>query len=255
MPITGKVALVSGAERGIGRAIAQMLVREGIAIGLNALNQESADAATAEIVQMGGRAVAVAGDVSDQDAVDALVNTVVRALGPIDILVNNAAAPAEIMPFERTTQREQDAELVTLIGTLNCTRSVLTSMIERRWGRIVNISSVAGRHGQPGRAVYSAANAGIDALSQALAFEVGRYGITVNAIAPGAPDTPRFRARSPEVREAHRRMIALPDLGEPEDVASCVLALIDDRLSYVNGAVIDVDGGFAGYEPWHLYEE
>lgn len=173
-----------------------------------------------------------------------------KEFGSVDILVNNAAALGEIIPFEKTTLKEQNNELITLIGTFNCTRAILASMIERRIGRIINISSIAGRHGMPGRAVYSASNGGIDLFTKSLAHEVVQYGITVNSISPGATESPRFKARSKQVRDAHQRMIAIPRFGEPEDIANMVLFLADERSSYVNGAIIDVDGGFSRYEPF-----
>lgn len=171
---------------------------------MNALHGESAHGACLELTDAGHKACAVAADVSDEGAVQEMVRRVAREMGPIDILVNNAAAPAKILPFAATTRETQSQELVTLLGVFHCTRHVLGSMIERKQGRIINISSVAGRHGQPGRAVYSAANAGIDVFTKALAAEIGQYGITVNSISPGATESPRFRARSEKVRNAHR---------------------------------------------------
>ena len=250
MTFIGKVAFVSGAGRGIGRAIARALAAEGIKVGVNALHQESAAATTKEIIDAGGQAIALPADVAGQDGVNRIVAKLVQAFGPVDILVNNAAAPAEFIPFEKTTIKDQENELVTLIGTFNCTRSVLPSMIERRNGRIINISSVGGRYGAPGRAIYCAANGGIDSFTKALAHEVGQYGITVNSISPGATESPRFKARSKEMRDAHQRMIAIPRFGEPEDVANAVLFFVKEESSYITGAILDVDGGFSGYEPY-----
>ncbi len=250
MTFVGEVALVSGAGRGIGKAIAKALAAEGIKVGVNALHEESAAATTKEIMDAGGQATAIPADVSDQDRVNMMVAKLVGTFGPTDILVNNAAAPAETIPFEKTTIKEQENELVTLIGTFNCTRSVLSSMIERRNGRIINISSVVGRYGMPGRAVYCAANAGIDSFTKSLAHEVGQYGITVNSISPGATESPRFKARSKEVRDAHLHMIAIPRFGEPEEVANAVLFFVKKESSYITGAILDGDGGFSGYEPY-----
>jgi NAD(P)-dependent dehydrogenase (short-subunit alcohol dehydrogenase family) len=251
MALVGKVALVSGAGKGIGKAIANALAANGIKVGVNALHEESAAAATKEIIDAGGQAMALTGDVSEQKMVEVMVSKLVETFGPVDILVNNAAAPAEIMPFEKTTMKEQRDELVTLMGTLNCTRAVLPSMIARRMGRIINISSIAGCHGMPGRAIYSAANGGIDSFTKALAHEVGQYGITVNSISPGATESPRFRARSKEVRDAHQRMIAIPRFAEPEDMANAVLFFAQEESSYITGAILDTDGGFSGYVPFH----
>ncbi len=249
--IVGEVALVTGAGKGIGKAIAVALAARGVAVGVNALHEESAAGATQEIIDAGGKAIAIAADVSDQDSVSSAVAKLVEAFGPVHILVNNAAAPSQMVPFEETTLEVQENDLVTLVGTFNCTRAVIQSMIDRRTGRIVNISSIAGRYGQTSRAIYSAANAGIDMFTRTLATEVGRHGITVNSVSPGATESPRFKARSREIRDAHARMIAIPRFGEPEDVANAVLFFVDEASSYITGAILDVDGGFRGYEPFH----
>lgn len=250
MKLMGEVALVTGAGKGIGKAIAKMLAEHGCAVAVNALHEESAAGACKELTDAGYRACAIAADVSDEAAVGEMVKRAAGELGPIDILVNNAAAPAEFVRFVDTTGEIQRQEMVTLVGVFNCTRHVLRSMIDRKRGRIINISSGSGRHGQPGRAVYSAANAGIDTFTKALCMEVGQYGITVNSISPGAIESPRFQARSEEIREAHRRVIALDRFGEPEEIAQMVLFLAGDQAAYITGAVIDVDGGFAGHMPF-----
>ena len=252
MKLMGEVALVTGAGKGIGRAIAQALAGSSAAVAVNALHEESAQAACEELIGAGHTACAVAADVSDQDAVRRMVERATSELGPIDILVNNAAAPAEFVPFADTTGETQRQEMVTLIGTLNCTRCVLGGMIERGRGRIINISSISGRYGTPGRAIYSAANAGIDVFTRSLAAEVGRHGITVNSVSPGATESPRFRARSEEIRREHRRMIALDRFAEPEEIAQAVLFLASDQANYITAAVLDVDGGFAGWRPFKI---
>jgi len=250
MAFVGKVALVTGAGKGIGEAIAKALAAEKIKVGVNALHAETAAVVTKEIIDAGGEAIAVPGNVAEQNAVNTIVSELVKAFGPVDILVNNAAAMAEMIPFEKTTTKEQEDELVTLIGAFNSTRSVLPSMIERRNGRIINISSVSGRYGMPGRAIYSAAKAGINIFTKALAHEVGQYSITVNSISPGATLTPRFQSRSKEVHDAARRMISIPRFAEPEEIAHAVLFFLKEESSYITGAVLDIDGGFGGYEPY-----
>jgi len=245
----GETALVTGAGKGIGKAIARALAGRGAAVAVNALHEESAQGACQELIEAGYKACAVPADVDDETAVREMVARAVGELGPIDILVNNAAAPAEFVPFADTTSEIQRQELVTLTGVLHCTRHVIGSMIERKCGRIINISSISGRRGQPGRAIYSAANAGIELFTKALAAEVGQYGITANSVCPGATESPRFRARSEEVRKEHRLMIALDRFAEPEEIAQAVLFLASDQANYVTGAVIDVDGGYGGNRP------
>ena len=251
MKITGQTALVTGSGKGIGRAIAKLLARNGVKIVVNALHEESADGAAREITEEGYSAIALAADVSDQQAVNHMVDEAERHWGrSIDILVNNAAAAANFIPFGETTLEIQRDELVTLLGVFNCTRAVLPGMVKAGCGRIINISSISGTHGTPGRAIYSAANAGIEMFSRALAMEVGQLGITVNCVNPGATESPRFKARTEELRRRHRDAIALDRFAEPEDVAKAVLFLASDMANYITSAVIGVDGGFAGYPPF-----
>ena len=250
MALAGKVALVTGAGRGIGQAIAEVLAGHGAAVAVNDIDGESAAQTCGQLVDAGGRAMAVCADVAEQDAVNTMVDQVEAEFGPIDLLVNNAAAPAEIIPFHETTPRTQHEELVTFLGVLHCTRRVLPGMITARRGRVINISSGAGQHGLPGRAVYSGANAGIEAFSKAVSAEVGQYGVTVNCVSPGAIESPRFKARSKAVRSAQGRAISLGRFGEPAEIAQAVLFLAGDGSAYISGAVIDVDGGFRGHLPW-----
>ena len=250
MELTGKVALVTGAGRGIGQAIAELLAQHGAQVAVNDVHAESAEQTCRQLADAGRRAVAVPADVADQDAVNAMVARVAAELGPVDLLVNNAAALAEFCPFQETTPQIQHEELVTFLGVLHCTRSVLPGMIAARRGRVISISSVACRQGLPGRAVYSGANAGIEAFSKALSAEVGQYGITVNCISPGAIESPRFKARSQEIRAAQRQIISLERFGEPAEIAQAVLFFASDMSDYVTGAVLDVDGGFRSHLPW-----
>ena len=186
---------------------------------------------------------------ADSDVVEKMVRETAASLGPIDILVNNAAASAEPVTFADCSLEEMQRELVTLLGTLYCTRYACPGMIHHQSGRIINISSIAGRHAMPTRAAYSAANAGIESFTRTMAKELGVHGITVNAVSPGTTETPRFRSRTKEVREGAARSIALHRFAEPEDIAHAVLFLASDRAGYINGAVIDVDGGFSGFPP------
>jgi NAD(P)-dependent dehydrogenase (short-subunit alcohol dehydrogenase family) len=244
-----EVALVTGAGQGIGESIAKLLAAEGMKVGVNALHEESAAKVTKEIEDSGGKAIALPGDVADQLIVDAIVGKLVKSFGPVDVLVNNAAALTEFKPFVNTTVRDQEDDLTTLLGTFNCTRSVLPSMIDRRNGRIISISSTSGYYATPGRIVYCAAKAGINMFTKTLAREVGQYGINVNVVSPGATLTPRFKSRSSEIKDEVKRTIALRRFAEPTDIANAVLFLLKDEASYITGTVLDVDGGFTGFRP------
>ena len=249
MSIAGQVALVTGAGQGIGCAIARALAAAGAHIAVNDIREDSAQRTCRELVDQGYKAVAVVADVAADEAVRRMVGDVTEQLGPIGILVNNAAAAAELQPFAQSSVEEQNQELAKLHGTLHCTRHVCPEMIRREQGSIINVSSIAGRHAMPLRAVYSAANAGIEAFTRTLAKELGPHGIRVNAVSPGATESPRFRARNQEVRENIAKAIALRCFAEPEDIAAAVVFLAGEQARYINGAVIDVDGGFGGFLP------
>ena len=249
MRVVGRVALVTGAGQGIGHAIAHALAGAEVEVAVNALHRESAERTCRELSDQGVRAIAVPADVADPKAVEQMVRETAASLGPIDILVNNAAASAEPVPFADCSLEEMHRELVTLLGTLYCTRYACPGMIHHQSGRIINISSIAGRHAMPTRAAYSAANAGIESFTRTMAKELGAHGITVNAVSPGATETPRFRNRAEEVRESIAKGIGLHQFAEPEDIAHAVLFLASDQAGYINGAVIDVDGGFSGFPP------
>lgn len=242
--LDGQVALVTGAGKGIGRAIAIGLAREGAKVVVNALHQSSAENTCKELLSEGYEAMAVIADVGNNKVVEEMVSQVLDRFKRIDILVNNAAAPAEIILFKDTTKSDRDNEMVTLEGVFNCTRAVVETMIAQGSGRIINISSVGGRMGDVGRAVYSAAKAGMDIFTKALAKELGQYNITVNSVSPGAIESPRFKARSEAIREAHLKLIALGRFGEPEEVADLVVFLASKKAGYITGAVIPIDGGF-----------
>ena len=249
MKLAGEVALVTGSGRGIGNAIAELLARHGAKVAINDVNRESAEAACRTLADAGFSAIAVPGDVNDPEAVDQVVRQTLARFGRLDILVNNAAAPNEAIPFESSTLEIQGHELTTLMGVLHCTRSVLPTMIENRGGRIISITSISGRFGEPGRAIYSGAKAGIERFSQAVSAEVGRYGITVNCVRPGPTESARFKARTQEFREERRESVSLARFVEPEEVAQAVLFLAGDMANAVTGTVIDVDAGFGGFKP------
>ncbi len=248
MPITldlmGKVALVTGAGRGIGRATALKLGEAGAKV---AVNYNSSEAAAQEVVEAitgaGGEAIAIKADVSKADEVDAMVSGLVKDWGKIDILVNNAGITRDNLMM-RMSQAEWDAVMDTnLRSAYFCTRAVLRPMLRNRWGRIISIASVVGLTGNAGQANYAAAKAGIIGFTKSIAREVGGRNITANAIAPGFIETD-ITASLPDTLKAEMlKTIPAERYGQPNDVANTIVFLASDMASYVNGQVVNVDGG------------
>lgn len=242
--LTGKTAIVTGAGSGIGAAIAIRLGLEGVNLVVSDINLESAETTAEQMRRGAGKALAVRADVVEWTEVNEMVERTVASFGGVDILVNNAglARDARI-----TKMSEQDWDIVldvVLKGAFQCTRAVLPHMNERKWGRIVNISSRA-HLGNPGQANYSAAKAGIIGFTRAMALEAGRNFITVNAVAPGMIDTPFVRGHPQfeKIRDNTVKTTPIPRIGEAEDVADAVAFLASERASYITGDVLHVTGG------------
>ncbi|MCX8071552.1 MAG: 3-oxoacyl-[acyl-carrier-protein] reductase [Candidatus Binatia bacterium] len=242
--LAGQVALVTGGSRGIGRAIATRLARAGARVVVNYLqNQEAALATVQAISAEGGEAEAIAFDVSDAQAVQGAVKEVVGRHGRIDILVNNAGGTSDQLLL-RLNEEEWDRVLrVNLTGTFLCTKAVLRSMLRSRYGRIVNISSVAGHLGNIGQTAYSAAKAGIEGFSRSLAREVATRNITVNVVAPGFIATEMVDRLPEELKQVYLQLIPMERWGKPEEVAETVLFLVQPAAAYITGQVIGVNGG------------
>lgn len=242
--LSGKVALVTGAGRGIGRACALKLGEAGakVAVNYNASEQAAQEVADA-ITGTGGEARTIKADVSKADEVDSLVNGLIKDWGRVDILVNNAGITRDNLMM-RMSQDEWDAVLDTNLRSAYFTsRAVLRTMLRNRWGRIINLSSVVGLTGNAGQANYAAAKAGLIGFTKSLAKEVGSRNITANAVAPGFIETD-ITAGLPEALKAEMlKVIPAERYGKPEDVANVVLFLASDLSAYVTGQVVNADGG------------
>ncbi|MEC0229326.1 3-oxoacyl-[acyl-carrier-protein] reductase [Paenibacillus alba] len=242
--LTGKVALVTGASRGIGRAIALHLAEHGADVAVNYAGSEAAAGeVVAAIEAMGRKAVKLRADVSSFQEADDLVKQTLEIFGKIDILVNNAGITRDNL-IMRMKEEEFDQVIATnLKGVFNCVKAVTRPMMKQRFGRIINISSVVGVLGNPGQANYVAAKAGVIGLTKATARELSSRGITVNAVAPGFIETDMTDKLSAEMREHMLKQIPLERLGQPEEIAKVVRFLASDDASYMTGQTLHVDGG------------
>ncbi|MGH2953305.1 MAG: 3-oxoacyl-ACP reductase FabG [Solirubrobacterales bacterium] len=233
-------ALVTGASRGIGAAVARRLSGQGWPIAVNyRSDRDGAERVAAEIDSGGGRALAIRADVAHPAAAEALVTAAEDALGPVLVLVNNAGLTADALSL-RLCDDDWDRVLETnLSGAFRITRRALGGMIRKRFGRIVNVSSVVGHRANPGQANYAASKAGLVAFTKTVAVEVARRGVTVNAIAPGLIETELTAGVTNGLADA----IPARRAGSPEEVAACIGFLASPEASYVTGATLTVDGG------------
>lgn len=243
MTLQGKVAIVTGGTRGIGRAVAVALAREGAAVTLCARDLTQAEKVAADLRTSGAQVLAVKADVAQASEVEEMVKACLEHFERVDILVNNAGITRDSLLLKMKDEDWEAVLNVNLRGTFYCTRAALRPMIKQRAGRIINITSVVGVMGNPGQANYVASKAGIIGLTKAVAKEVVSRGITVNAVAPGFIETDMTGSLSPELKAQMLTQIPLGRFGTPEEVASAVLFLASDRAAYITGQVLHVNGG------------
>ncbi len=240
--LTGKVAVVTGASRGIGRAISEALARQGALVAMTDVLGDAAVQSAHEIVASGFKAEGYTMDVTSAEGVQATVASIVERHGRIDILVNNAGIVRDMVAL-RLKREDWDLVLkVNLTGTFTCTQAVLRTMMRQHGGRIISISSVVGQMGNAGQSNYAASKAGIIGFSKSMARELAVRGITVNVVAPGLIDTDMTRGLPENVRNEWASMVPLGRLGTAEDVASAVCFLATDEASYISGQVLAVNG-------------
>ncbi len=246
LTLEGRVAVVTGSSRGIGRAIALELANRSASVVVNyRSSHEAADEVVQQIQSNGGKAVAFQADVSHIDQAQALVQTAVSELGGLDILVNNAGIIRDTL-IMMMSEDDWDAVIDTnLKSTFNCSKAAVRHMMRQRSGRIINITSVAGRMGNPGQTNYSASKAGQIGFTKALAREVASRNITVNAVAPGFVDTDILAETPESAIEAILNITPLGRIGRPEEIAFAVAFLASDQAAYITGQVLGVDGGVA----------
>lgn len=239
--IKGKVALVTGAARNLGKADAQVLAAEGCGVAVLDVNGEGAVETAKEIVDQGGTARGYACDIADRSQVASVVTQVAKDLGPVDICVNNASIIFTVSQLKDMNDEDWDLNMnVNVTGTYNVTKAVFAGMRERKWGRIVCMSSIAGLMGGFGQTAYSTTKMGVVGFARSVALEGARYNVTSNVIAPGiiAP-----MARFSPMYERIAKRVAMQHEGEPEDIAHAIVFLCSERARYITGAVLTVTGG------------
>ena len=243
MDLSGRVALVTGGGRGIGRAIALKLAEVGTTVVVSDIDEVSASSAAGEIKAMKGRSLAVMADVSSSSDVVKMMEAAQAAYDKVDILVNNAGITRDQLLMRMSDEDWDNVLSINLKSVFLCTKVVLRQMVKQRWGRIISLSSIVGIKGNAGQANYASAKAGIIGFTRSIAKEVASRGITVNAIAPGFIDTDMTQSLEENMRQELKRQIPIGNFGSPRDVAEAVAFLASEEARYITGQVLSVDGG------------
>ena len=241
--LNGKIALVTGASQGIGRACALELAKSGATVALAARNEAKLAEVAAEIAAAGGQAAAFALDVASEESIKNGATAVLDRFGKVEILVNNAGITRDVLMMRMKRNDWDDVLGTNLTGTFLLTQALLRQMTKNRWGRIVNITSVVGRTGQEGQVNYAASKAGLIGFTRSLAREVASRGITVNAVAPGYIETPMTAVLDEKLRAKIVEQIPLGRPGTDTEIAQSVVFLASDAAAYITGHVLDVNGG------------
>lgn len=244
MSLKNKIALVTGGSRGIGREIALELAKTGVDIAITYVNNlEKAALVIEEIIGYGVKAIAIQGNVSIEEDVTNMIKTIEKELGSVDILVNNAGVTKDNLLIRMKSDEWDEVMDVNLKGTFLCTKAVSRGMMKKRYGKIINITSVVGIMGNAGQGNYSASKAGVIGFTKSMAKELASRGIRVNAIAPGFIQTDMTESLNDEIKDSMLNAIPLNSFGNPKDIANAVIFLASENSDYITGQVISIDGG------------